>query len=79
MPSVFNYLHHRIIDVTTFHAMIQRWSAPEKWAEKNKYIDDIIHERYPRLPDGNEIHRAMYGVETGMEILKLFKTCFETF
>jgi oligoribonuclease (3'-5' exoribonuclease) len=34
MPSVYNYLHYRIVDVSSFNGMVERWSTPEKWAEK---------------------------------------------
>ncbi|CAF2033399.1 unnamed protein product [Rotaria magnacalcarata] len=30
MQSIFNHLHYRIIDVSSFYEMIQRWSTSEK-------------------------------------------------
>lgn len=79
MPSVYDYLHYRIIDLTTFHAMVERWSPPETWVEKGKYLDNIMQAKYRSNPNGNEAHRAMYNVERGIEMLKLFKPYFATF
>ncbi len=79
MPTVYNYLHYRIIDVSSFNGMVERWSTPEKWVEKEKYVENIMQEKYRSNPNGNEAHRAMYDIERSIEILKLFKTCFATF
>ncbi len=79
MPSVYNHLHYRIIDVSSFNAMVERWSKPEKWAEKEKYVENLMQEKYRSNSDGSEAHRAMYDVERSIEILKLFKTCLAAF
>ncbi len=79
MPSVYNYLHYRIIDVSSFYGMIERWSTPEKWTEKERYIENIMQEKYRNNPNGSKAHRAMYDIERSMETLKLFKTCLTIF
>lgn len=44
MPSITNYLHYRIIDVTTIKELVTRWyptNAPFTKKEKHRALDDI--------------------------------------
>ncbi|CAF0766337.1 unnamed protein product [Adineta steineri] len=80
LPSVYEYLHYRIIDVSSFFGVVERWIPSERWVEKEKYLDRIMQEKY--TGDNNKeggAHRAMYDVERSIEILKLFKPCLNTF
>jgi oligoribonuclease (3'-5' exoribonuclease) len=79
MPSVYNYLSSRVIDISSFYGMVERWSTSEKWAEKERYIENIMQEKYRSNPNGRAIRRAMCDIERTIEILKLFKTCLATF
>jgi len=79
MPTVYNYLSYRIIDVSSFYGMVERWSTPETWTKKERYIENIMKEKYQSNSNGCEAHRVMYDIERSMEMLKLFTTCFTTF
>ena len=79
MPTVSSYLHYRIIDVSSFYGMVERWSTSERWTEKERYLENIMQEKYQSNGNRGEAHRAMYDIERSMEMLKLFKPCFETF
>ncbi len=76
MPSVYNYLECHPIDIAIFTSLGQRWATSEKRAEKDRYIENIMHEKYP---NGFEEHRTMFRIERSIEILKLFKTHLEKF
>lgn len=79
IPTVYNHLHLRIIDVSSLLGMIERWSTSSRWAETEKHVDDIMHEKHRNIPNRGEVHRAMYDIERSIEILKLFKPCLATF
>lgn len=76
LPSVYNTLAYCAIDISILTSLGQRWTTSEKRAGGDRYIENIMHEKYP---NGFEEHRAMPGVERSIEVLKLFKRCFETF
>lgn len=65
MPKVHDYLHYRIIDVSSFVAVMRRW-APS--------IENDINHRIAR--DGQEIvnHRAMADIIWSMSFLREFRT-----
>jgi oligoribonuclease len=79
LPSIYEYLHYRIIDVSSFFGMAERWLSPERWIEKEKQLDKIMQEKYSTNDKEGGAHRAMYDVERSIEILKLFKPCLVTF
>ncbi|CAF1273637.1 unnamed protein product [Adineta steineri] len=79
LPSVYEYLHYRIIDVSSFFGVVERWIPSERWVEKEKYLDRIMQEKYTDNNREGGVHRAMYDVERSIEILKLFKPCLNTF
>ena len=79
MPSIFNYLHYRIIDVSSLIGMVERWSSPEKWTQMEKYVDSVMQQKYQDNPGGSEVHRAMYDIERSMALLGMFKTLFANF
>lgn len=76
MPSVYDYVSVHVIDDRSFSEVVRRWSTNEKRTEKERYIENIMHEKYP---NGREEHRAMFSVETSIEIMKLTKTCLANF
>lgn len=77
MPSVFNHLHYRIIDVSSFYEVVQRWLTPERWIEQERYIENVMNEKYRN--NAGKTHRAIYDVERSIELLKLFKPCIAMF
>ncbi len=64
MPTVHNYLHYRVIDVTSFQEIIKRW-APQTGSKFTRKI----------ASDGRQTitHRAMDDIEWSIEMMKLFK------
>ncbi len=79
MPSVYSYLSFRIIDTIGFYEMVKRWSTAEKWAEKERDVENVMHEKCQSNPNGRGPHRALDNIERSIETLKLFKTCLATF
>lgn len=71
MPSVYDYLHYRIIDVSSFAGMAERWTSLEKWIQHEKQIEKAMQEKHT-----GGVHRAMWDIERSIEMLKLFKPCF---
>ncbi|CAF1342081.1 unnamed protein product [Didymodactylos carnosus] len=63
MPTVYDYLHHRIIDVSSISGVMQRWS-PTKWFQ----MKNTLNKTSVSLN-----HRAMNDIERSVEILKLIK------
>ncbi|CAF0767591.1 unnamed protein product [Adineta steineri] len=64
MPIVHDYLHYRVIDVSSFYEMIKRW-APETGSKFSKQI----------ASNGRDTvnHRAMNDIEWSIEMMKLFR------
>lgn len=64
MPSVYEYLHYRLIDVSSFQEMMKRW-AP---ITSSKFIRHIA-------TNGKEnvSHRAMDDIEWSIELMKMFR------
>ncbi|CAF0910802.1 unnamed protein product, partial [Didymodactylos carnosus] len=69
MPQVYEYMHYRIIDVSSFMGVMGRWSS-EKMVELEKEL-----EMKTKSLDG-KLHRAMHDVQRSIEILKLFRPLF---
>ena len=74
MPSVYDHLHHRIIDVSSFTGVAERWISLDRWIEQEKQLDKVMQEK-----NTGGAHRAMYDIERSIEVLKLFKPCFAAF
>ena len=64
MPSVYEYLHYRLIDVSSFREMMKRW-AP---STASKFARQLVS-------GGREIvnHRAMDDIEWSIAMMRLFK------
>lgn len=67
MPSVAKYLHYRIIDVSSFRAMLKRWN-PRKDAD---FMSTLSHGGTE-----NVNHRAMDDIEWSIALMKLFEPMF---
>ncbi|CAF3456712.1 unnamed protein product [Rotaria sp. Silwood1] len=63
MPKAHDYLHYRIIDVSSFRGMLKRW-APRS---ELKFVSKLSN-------NGRETvnHRAMDDIEYSIELMKLF-------
>ncbi|CAF1476000.1 unnamed protein product [Adineta ricciae] len=64
MPSVYHYLHHRVIDVSSFQEILKRW-APKI---NSQFCKDLISSG-----KGNVNHRAMDDILWSIEMMKLFR------
>lgn len=64
MRSVNDYLHYRVIDVSSFREMMKRW-AP---ATASRFVKEIA-------ACGTEtvIHRAMDDIKWSIELMKMFR------
>lgn len=60
MPKVDDYLHYRIIDVSTVKELCRRWN----------------HDVYKRAPDKKIAHRALEDIMESVEELKFYKHHF---
>jgi len=68
MAKVHDYLHYRIIDVSSFQAIMRRW-APE--IEK-----EIKKQQSPNGPEDVK-HRAMDDIKWSISFMKLFRPFLE--
>ena len=64
MPEVFKYLHYRIIDVSSFRAMLKRW----KPARDADLVSQLAHGGQE-----NVNHRAMDDIEWSIALMKLYR------
>jgi oligoribonuclease len=64
MPKVHDYLHYRIIDVTSFQGIMRRW-APGVESKMKRQV----------AANGQEIvnHRAMDDIEWSISFMKQFR------
>ncbi|CAF1136750.1 unnamed protein product [Rotaria sordida] len=63
MPKAHDYLHYRIIDVSSFRGMLKRW-APRN---ELKFVSKLS-----KIGRDTVNHRAMDDIEYSMELMKLF-------
>lgn len=60
MPKIHNYLHYRIIDVSTVKELCRRWR----------------HDLYMKAPEKKVAHRALADIIESIEELKYYKQHF---
>ncbi|CAF3124557.1 unnamed protein product [Rotaria sp. Silwood2] len=63
MPNAHNYLHYRIVDVSSFRGMLKRW-APRN---ELKFVSKLSNNGRDTVN-----HRAMDDIEYSIELMKLF-------
>ncbi|CAF0740666.1 unnamed protein product [Adineta ricciae] len=68
MPKVHSYIHYRIIDVSSFQAIMRRWTP---WMEKK------IKARLARKGPVNVHHRAMDDIEWSISFMRELRTVFD--
>jgi oligoribonuclease len=59
MPKIIEYLHYRIVDVSTIKELARRWYLAE----------------YKNIPKKKEMHRALDDIEESIAELKYYKNC----
>ncbi|CAF0976606.1 unnamed protein product [Rotaria sp. Silwood1] len=64
MPTVYNYLHYRVIDVSSFREMMKRW-AP---STASRFVREIAANGKCEVT-----HRAMDDIEWSIELMKMFR------
>ena len=67
-PKIYDYLHHRIIDVSTLYGITERWS-PDLIADMYKSEKEIESQQ----PKKRLAHRAMDDIERSLHSCKLFR------
>lgn len=78
LPTVYEYLHHRIVDVSSFTGMMIRWCNSETWIKTQKQINQIMEQKYTDTTAQKYLHRAVYDTESSIEYLRVFKPMFKT-
>lgn len=68
MPKVHSYIHYRIIDVSSFQAIMRRWTP---WMEKK------IKAQLARKGPVNVHHRAMDDIEWSISFMRELRTVFD--
>ena len=76
MPSVYDYLHYQIIDVSSIYGVAQRWTSSDRWVQVEKQVDEVMKQKYSGDGQIDQVHRAIYDTERSMELLRAFKPCF---
>lgn len=64
MPKVNEYLHYRIIDVTSFQGILKRWTP---------WIETRIKGSMNQSKQEQVAHRAMNDIEWSIEYMRMFR------
>lgn len=70
MPSVYDYLHYQIIDVSSIWGVAQRWCSSDRYVQIEKQVDELMKQKYSGEGKIGQVHRAMYDTERSMELLR---------